>query len=133
MKKLFIILLILIPVFAFADLGGGQRADNFKYTSTSDIVNTTPVEIGVAKTGRKYCVTGITVSNTDTSVTTIVNLLDGTTPIWHCPATANGGGCVVPFDPPVCGTSNTALKVEAVTTSAQVRVSVKGRLALDGE
>lgn len=133
MKKLFIILLSFIPVMASADLGGGQRADDFKYTSTSDITNTTAVEVGAAKTGKKYCVTGITVSNTDTSVITIVNLLDGTTPIWHCPATSNGGGCVVPFDPPLCGTSNTALKVQAVTDSAQVRVSVKGRLALDGE
>ncbi len=133
MKKLLILLSVLIPSLAIADLGGGQRADTFKYTSTSDIVNTTPVEVAVAKTGKKYCVTGFTVSNTDTSVTTIVNLLDGTTPIWHCPATANGGGCVVSFDPPICGTSNTALNVEAVTTSAQVRVSVKGRLAIDGE
>lgn len=133
MKKLLILLSVLIPSLATADLGGGQRADDFKYTSTSDITNTTAVEVGAVKTGKKYCVTGLTVSNTDATVTTIVNLLDGTTPIWHCPATANGGGCVVSFDPPVCGTSNTALNVEAVTTSAQVRVSVKGRLAIDGE
>lgn len=133
MRTLLIYLVLLLPAMASADLGGGQRADTFKYTSTSDIVDTTAVEVAAAKTGKKYCVTGLTVSNTDATVTTIVNLLDGTTPIWHCPATANGGGCVVSFDPPVCGTSSTALKVQAVTDSAQVRVSVKGRLALDGE
>lgn len=107
--------------------------NEWQYASTSDIADTTPVEVKAAPgAANRHRVTGIHVVNSDTAVGTYVQLLSGSTVIWTGfvpPYIAAAPGTNVDGDQFVkslIGGLNEAINVACVTTSAQVRVSVQG-------
>jgi len=96
----------------------------FSATSASSITNTTSTSLVAATASVIRVITAITVSNMHATVSTIVNILDGSTVKWHGPAAAVGGGyCVSGLK--LVGTVNTAINVQCVTTGASVRASVE--------
>jgi hypothetical protein len=118
--------------------GGGapaasSLAGGWKYTAASGgIADTTPVEIkAAAGLGRFNYIKSLQLMNSDVSVATEVELLDGSTVLWRgfLPALAASTAPVpvdFKFDPPLVGSQNTALNVKAVTTSAQLYVNAQG-------
>lgn len=95
-----------------------------KATSASSITNTTSTSLVAATASVIRVITAITVSNMHASVATIVNILNGTTVVWHGPAAALGGGYSI-SGLHLVGTVNTAINVQCVTTGASVRASVE--------
>lgn len=96
------------------------------YTS-SDITNTTASELLAAGSGgTRHYIESWAVSNSHASVGTVVELLNGSTVVAHCPAGPNFGGCTRTFKTPIRGGSNTAINCRAVTSGAAVRCSVTG-------
>lgn len=96
------------------------------YTS-SDITTTTASElIAAGSGGTRHYIESFAVSNSHASQGTIVELLNGSTVVAHCPAGPNYGGCTRTFKTPIRGSSNTAINCRAVTSGAAVRCSVTG-------
>lgn len=110
-------------------VGLGCLTENvFSGMTSSDITNTTSTQVVAAGgAGVKYAVHCISVSNMNATVATRVDLQDGTTAKWPCSAAAGGGGCFtcspIPF---FVGTANTALRAQAATSGANVRVGMAG-------
>lgn len=102
------------------------RSDDFSGVS-GNITGVTPVEAAAAAgSGVRYYIETFTVSNSSTSVGTDVELLDGATVKYLCPASPNYGGCAVQFPTPIRGTANTAINCRNATTGAAVKCSVSG-------
>lgn len=101
--------------------------NEFSGVSGSDITNTTSTSVvSAGGAGVKYAVYCITVSNMHASSAARVDIRDGTTTKWSCPAAAGGGGCAVCSPVPFfTGTANTALQAQA-SASATIRVSLSG-------
>lgn len=98
--------------------------------SASTITDTSSTSVKAsAGAGVRNYITALSISNMDASVATRVDILDGSTVIWQCPAGVNGGGCTVNFPTPLRGTAATAVNAQAATTSAEVRVCVSGYTA----
>lgn len=105
---------------------------DWQYASTSDIADTTAVEVVAAKTGARHRVTDITLNNTDTAVATLVQVRSGTTVLWTgflAPYIAAAPGVNQidrSFVRPLKGDADANINVICVTTSAQVRASISG-------
>lgn len=92
----------------------------------ADITDTTSTSVKTATASIRHYVTSVSVSNMDATVATRVNILDGATVIWSCPAAALGGGCTQSFPVPLRGTANTALNAQPTVTSSESRVCLSG-------
>lgn len=92
----------------------------------SDITNTTSTQVKAATASIRHYITSVSISNMAASVATRVDILDGSTVIWQCPAAAAGGGCTQSFPVPLRGTANTAINAQPATTSSATRVCVSG-------
>lgn len=99
----------------------------FTAVLTSDIADTTSTEIKAAGGGSiRHYITAITVSNTDLTVVSLVQVLCAATVVWSGPAAALGGGYSVSLPTPIrCG-ANEAVNIKPVTTSAEIRASITG-------
>lgn len=87
-----------------------------------------------AGVGLRNYTTGIQVSNTSATVSTVFNILDGATVInsIHLPANTSTNPEVpylYNFETPLKGTANTTLNVQCVTTGASVYVNMQGFIA----
>ena len=107
-----------------------------QYASTSDIADTTAVEVAAAPgAGKRHYVVAIQVTNSDVAVGTVLQILHGSTVIGNLfvgPYVAAAPGtsfAQATFPQPLKGAANAAINVACVTTSAQVRVSVQGFVA----
>lgn len=105
----------------------------FSTANPTPIANPTPVAIITAAptpTGtpasQRYYVTELTVGNSHASVDTDVQLLDGTTVRWVCPAAHGEGGCAKTFNTPLRGSNNTGWFCKSVTTGASITCSIGG-------
>lgn len=95
--------------------------------TTADITSTTPVPVFTAAPGLKHYITDIGISNMHASVDTRVDIKDGSTTLWQCPAAHAGGGCMKNFGiAPLKGSTNTATNCVNATTGAQVQCSLSG-------
>lgn len=111
-----------------------QNPDNFvSGASTSDITDTNSTELIAAQgAGNRVYLKTAVISNGDPTVTTAVQILDGSTVKATVYVGALAAGVLVSspicitFDPPLRGTANTAWNVKAETNSAQVRAVLSG-------
>lgn len=133
----YLIALLLFPTFCFASpIGPGDFGNPAKWYSGSNptpIANTTPVAVVTAvptatgtPTSQRYYVTSFTAGNSHASVDTDVQLLDGTTVKWVCPAAHGEGGCAITFPNPLRGSANGTWNCKTVTTGASVTCSISG-------
>jgi hypothetical protein len=101
--------------------------NEFSGTSASDITGTSSTSVvSAGGAGVKYAVYCITVSNMNAATMARVDIQDGTTAKWQCPAAAAGGGCAVCASTPFfTGTANTALQAQS-SAAANIRVSLSG-------
>jgi hypothetical protein len=121
-------------VNALADKRGRQvvlvnalQENRFYGSSAADITNTTSTSVVAAGgAGVIYVVTAITVSNMSATVSTRVDILDGSTVIWRGPAASGGGGFTITFPDGLVCTANTALNAQCATTGSATRVSISG-------
>lgn len=125
----YLLLFLLIPSLAQAvTLPEENNPDNYVSGNlSSDIADTNSTAVIAAQGASiRTCVRDVVVTNGSTTVNTRVDILDGSTVKHSAFAFANGGGWVARFDPPLCGTANTAWNAQAATTSAAVRVTLSG-------
>lgn len=98
---------------------------------TADIVNTTRTEvIAAGAAGVRHYITHILVQNSHATVSSWVNIEDGTTAKYSVYALAGGGGASITLPVPLVGTAATAWNASAVTTGANIRVSMSGYKAV---
>lgn len=95
--------------------------------AASGITDTSDVAIKAAVAGQRNFLTSLQVKNTHATVATEVVVKDGSTVIWRgrCPAVMLTGDNIN-FQPPLAGSTNTALNVACITTGAAVYVSAQG-------
>ena len=109
-----------------------NAAGDWQYASTADITDTNAVEVVAAKTGYRHRVCAIQAHSSDTAVGTVVNILTGATVIGSIfvgpfVVAAPGSATVCATYPvPLKGAVSANINVQAVTTSAQLRVSLQG-------
>lgn len=106
---------------------------SWRYASAGAIADTNAVALAAAGGAGVYnYLSAIQLSNTDATVGTIVQVLDGATVLWQfylapqIAATAGQNGVAVVFPVPLKGSANTALNVKCVTTSAEVYANAQG-------
>lgn len=97
------------------------RGVSAQITGTSDTA-----VIAAQGAGVRIYVTHFLVFNTDATVSTQVNIKDGSTTIYSVYVPALGGQVSVTLPAPLRLTANTALNAACVTTSAEVVVSASG-------
>lgn len=125
----YLLALLLIPSIANAVvLPEENNPDNYVSGNlASDVTDTTSTAVIVAQGASiRTCIRDVIVTNGSTTVNTRVDVLDGSTVKHSAFAFANGGGWVARFDPPICGTANTAWNVQAGTTSSALRATISG-------
>lgn len=105
----------------------------WQYVSPAEIADTSDDEVIAAAAGKYHYVTGIQLSNTDTSVATYVVLKSGaSTVIWkgflvpYIAATPGPGYIQAVFPVPLKCALGEALNVACLTSSAQVTACVQG-------
>lgn len=104
-----------------------SNPENFISGSTSSITSTSNTSVIAAQgSGVRIYVTQLLVTNSHATVSTFVNIKDGTTTIYTGFALANGGGFSVTLLTPLKLTANTALNAACETTGSSVRVSACG-------
>ena len=120
------LMLLVAPAYAL-DCPKGLE---FSFVSSADITDTAATTItgatGVA--GKKYYITSWSISNTDATVGTRVDLFTGSTHRDSLPAASLFGGAVKPYPVPIVSGVNEAIKCQNATNSAEVRCSVQGCL-----
>ena len=97
--------------------------------ASGGITNTTAVTVKTAAgAGVRNCITSLQVINGHATVSTETLVLDGAagTVLHRGYAQAAGGGYAVNFDVPLCGTANTLLEIDNVTTGAAVYYNLQG-------
>lgn len=110
--------LIVLPYSIPQNLISGQTAG---ITGTSD----TEV-IAAGASGVRNYVTTIVVTNAHATVSTVVNIKDGSTTKLSGFAKADGGGFTVNLASPIQGTAATAINAACVTTGSNVLVFCSG-------
>lgn len=102
----------------------------FVCNSAADIVDTSSTAVCAADADEIYNIQSITCTNTDATVATRVDILDGATVVWQCHVSGidkSGTTCSQTFPSPLkMAAINTAINAQAATTSAQVRCSIAG-------
>jgi hypothetical protein len=110
----------------------GTVADIWSYVSPADVADTAADEAKAAKTGYRHHVCGVQVSNSDTAVATLVNILSGSTVLWtgflppYIAAAPGTHYIAAVFTPPLMGGIGEAINVINTTDSAQTRYNVQG-------
>lgn len=102
--------------------------ENFLYGATAAIVDTTGTAILASAGGslRNY-VTSIAVFNSHATVSSVVEIRDGTTTVmFRGYALAAGGGFTISFPTPLRGTAATAVNAYVITTGSNIYVSATG-------
>lgn len=106
------------------------QGERWSYPAASGgITNTTAVTVKAAAGANiRNCVTSIQVINGHATVSTETLLVDGAagTVLHRGFAQAAGGGYAIEFPVPICGTANTLLEVDNVTTGSAVYYNVQG-------
>lgn len=104
-----------------------NRTSQFDGTNTTDLTNTTAVELEASGgAGVRHYIETFVVSNSHATVGTVVQLLTGSTVRAQCPAAPAYGGCVVNFPTPIRGEEDETISCKNVTTNAAVRCTVTG-------
>lgn len=124
-------------VDAVADLNGRQVVaphtipENSIVGCTAAITDTSGTQLfAAAGAGIRNFLTSLLITNSHASVSTLVEVRDGTTTvIWRGYALAAGGGFAVTFPVPLRGTANTAMNVYCITTGSNVYASGAGYTA----
>lgn len=102
----------------------------FKCNSAADIVDTTSTAVCAADGDEIYNIQTITCSNTDATVETRVDILDGATVVWQMTlgaADSSDQTETITFPTPLkMAATNTAINAQPATTSAQIRCSIAG-------
>lgn len=135
----YLIALLLFPTIALAQVvpppDPATKPSNWvSGGNTTPIANTTPVVLmtaiptptGTPAAQLRYYIGGLTVSNSSASVDTDVQLLNGTTVKWNCPAGHNYQGCAPSFNPPLVGLPGIPWSCKSVTTGAAITCYVNG-------
>lgn len=102
--------------------------ENFLYGVTAAITDTTGTAVLASAGGslRNY-VTSVAVFNSHATVSSVVEIRDGTTTVmWRGYALAAGGGFTISFPTPLRGTAATAVNAYVITTGSNVYVSATG-------
>lgn len=121
---------ILVTLLLLPSVVVGQTRSTWTAVSASDVTDTTITTLKAAVASTRHYLNLCTISNMHASTATRVDILDASTVIFQCPAAAAGGGCVVPFGGyPLSG--NSALRFQAGTTGAAIRVSCMGFSTLE--
>jgi len=81
--------------------------------------------IVAAGAGVKIYITSISVMNTSSTVTTLVNIQDGSSTIYQVGAPALGGA-IVTLPVPIASSANTAINFAVVNAASTIYVSVAG-------
>lgn len=124
---LVITLLLAAPAWAVEPVEERDPGNWVSGNLASDVTDTTATTVISAQgTGVKVCLRNVLITNGSTSVNTRVDVLDGSTVKSSGFAFANGDGWSTRFDPPICGTANTAWRIQAGTTSAALRATMTG-------
>lgn len=138
MKKLLLAFTLLVPFTLLAEpIGPGDAGNQQKWFvagNVTPVADTTPVVIitpiptptGTPVAATRNYITDLTVSNSHASVDTDVELLNGSTIKWVCPAAHAGGGCTKSFATPLRGTVGSSWSCKSVTTGASIRCQVGG-------
>ena len=101
--------------------------DNIVQGVTAAITDTSATEVIAAQSaGIRNYITSLTVTNSHATVSTVVELRDGTTAIHRAYAVAAGGGYTIWFPTPLRGTAATAINAVCITTGSNVYVSASG-------
>jgi hypothetical protein len=115
---------------ALYDLNGkqivllGSIPENFTSGKTTDITGTADTQIIAAPAANiRLYVTHLLVMNSHATVSTWVDIEDGTSAIYTVYAPAAGGGASITLPTPLRLTAATALQAKCATTGANVRVS----------
>jgi hypothetical protein len=115
------------------DLNGKQIVmpyaipENFVSGATAAITGTSDTSvIAAAGAGVRNYITNILVTNSHATVSTVVEIKDGTTVLYRGYALAAGGGFAVTLPVPLRGTANTAINAACITTASNVYVSCSG-------
>lgn len=96
------------------------------YTSPTPLTDLTIIALKAANANAINVLKGLQFFNTSATAT-IIQVRDGTTPIWRGLAAANGTHpIIVNFDIPLMGTINTALNFAAETTGANLYINAQG-------
>lgn len=134
MRKLFTAFFIsTLIAFPLLSIGKAHAASNWSYAtpSASPITNATAVVLKAASQGNKNYISSLQIYNTHATVSTVVNILKGSTVIWtgYAPATT-AALVIVPtlieLPRPLESDTNQALSFQAVTTGANIYVSAQG-------
>lgn len=127
------LLLVLAILFAVLPSSGycQSRPNTWSAVSAADITDTTATTLKAAVASTRHWINVCSISNLHATTATRVDILDGSTVIFQCPAAAAGGGCVVEFPGGYPLTSNTALRIQAGTTGTAIRGSCVGYSTLE--
>lgn len=95
---------------------------------TAAITDTSAASVlAAAGAGLRNYITSLTVTNSHATVSTVVEIRDGTSTVIHrAYAVAAGGGYTIWFPTPLRGTANTAVNAYCITTGSNVYVSASG-------
>lgn len=110
----------------------GTVADIWSYVSPADVADTAADEAKAAKVGYRHHVGSVQVTNSDTGVATLVNILSGSTVLWtgfiglYLAAGPGSNYIAAVFNPPLRGGLGEAINVINTTDSAQTRYNVQG-------
>jgi hypothetical protein len=116
-----------------ADLQGKQvtlpfaLTENYVQGATAAVTGTGDTSIiAAAGAGIRNYITSFTIINSHATVSTVVEIKDGSTVIWRGYALAGGGGVSPTLPIPLKGTANTAINGACITTGANVYFSANG-------
>lgn len=107
--------------------------DTWSYAGVSGGITDTADDVAKAAAGasiRNY-ITKVSVVNGHATVGTEVVIKDGSTVIWRSHAEPAGGGVVEKFEPPLRGTTNTAVNVTNITTGSKTYFNLQGFIAAE--
>ena len=102
--------------------------DNIIQAAPTAITGTAAKEVFAAQVaGIRSYITSLTVINSHATVSTVVEIRDGTSTVMHRGyALAAGGGYTIWFPTPLRGTAATAVNAYAITDGSNIYVSASG-------
>ena len=102
--------------------------DHIVQGATAAITDTNAAQVIAAQAaGVRNYITSLTVTNSHATVSTLVEIRDGTSTVMHRGyALAAGGGYTIWFPTPLRGSAATAVNAYCITTGSNVYVSASG-------